>query len=105
MDGALGVTIGPEMVLLSTDYGWNHELPRPGAGLHSHVDALWDAGAIEAQLRRMVRENPARLLRLIDSRRRRGTDRTGPTAGGWVGAVGLEPMDPLREALPSTSIM
>ncbi|HVA08444.1 MAG TPA: hypothetical protein VNG12_17045 [Acidimicrobiales bacterium] len=22
-------TIGPEMVLLSTDYGWNRELPRP----------------------------------------------------------------------------
>ena len=59
-------TIGPEMVLLSTDYGWNHELPRPGAGLHPYVDALWDAGATDAQLRRMVCENPARLLRLID---------------------------------------
>jgi hypothetical protein len=57
--------IGPEMVVLSTDYGWSNELPRPAAGLLSYVDALWDAGAKEAQLRRMVCENPARLLRLM----------------------------------------
>ena len=55
--------IGPERVVLSTDYGWNRDLPRPAAGLHSYVDALWEAGATEAQLRRMVCENPARLLR------------------------------------------
>lgn len=57
--------IGPEMVVLSTDYGWSNELPRPAAGLLSYVDALWDAGAKEEQLRRMVCENPARLLRLM----------------------------------------
>jgi microsomal dipeptidase-like Zn-dependent dipeptidase len=56
--------IGPEIVVLSTDYGWSNELPRPAAGLLSYVDALWDAGAKEQQLRRMVCENPARLLRL-----------------------------------------
>jgi Family of unknown function (DUF6282) len=56
--------IGPEMVVLSTDYGWHKELPRPAAGLHSYVDALWDAGADEMQLRRMVCDNPARLLQL-----------------------------------------
>jgi hypothetical protein len=56
--------IGPEMVVLSTDYGWNIELPRPSAGLLSYVDALWDAGAKEEQLRRMVCENPAHLLGL-----------------------------------------
>jgi hypothetical protein len=56
--------IGPEMVVLSTDYGWNKELPRPAAGLHSYVDALWESGADEAQLRRMVCDNPARLLQL-----------------------------------------
>jgi len=61
---AIGV-IGPEMIVLSTDYGWNHELPRPAAGLHAYVDALWDAGASEAQLRRMVCDNPARLLRML----------------------------------------
>ena len=32
--------IGPEMIVLSTDYGWNSELPRPAAGLHEYVDAL-----------------------------------------------------------------
>jgi len=56
--------IGPEMVVLSTDYGWSNQLPRPAAGLHSYVDALWDAGAVENQLRRMVCDNPARLLQL-----------------------------------------
>jgi microsomal dipeptidase-like Zn-dependent dipeptidase len=54
--------IGPEMVVLSTDYGWNSELPRPAAGLHAYVDALWDVGASEGQLRQMVCDNPARLL-------------------------------------------
>jgi hypothetical protein len=57
-------TIGPEMVVLSTDYGWSKDLPRPAAGLHSYVDALWDEGATEVQLRRMVCDNPASLLRL-----------------------------------------
>ena len=57
--------IRPERVVLSTDYGWSDELPRPAAGLHSYVDALWDAGATEDQLRRMTCENPARLLRMI----------------------------------------
>jgi hypothetical protein len=56
--------IRPERVVLSTDYGWTDELPRPAAGLHSYVDALWDAGATEGDLRRMTCENPARLLRL-----------------------------------------
>ncbi len=57
-------TIGPEMVVLSTDYGWTTELPRPAAGLRSYVDALWEAGATEGQLRQMACDNPARLLRL-----------------------------------------
>jgi hypothetical protein len=56
--------IGPERVVLSTDYGWSNELPRPAAGLRSYVDALWDEGASEAELRRMVCENPAHLLQL-----------------------------------------
>jgi hypothetical protein len=56
--------IGPERVVLSTDYGWTTELPRPAPGLHSYVDALWGAGATEVELRRMSCDNPARLLRL-----------------------------------------
>jgi hypothetical protein len=56
--------IGPERVVLSTDYGWSNELPRPAAGLRSYVDALWDEGSSEAELRRMVCENPAHLLQL-----------------------------------------
>jgi hypothetical protein len=57
--------IGPEMVVLATDYGWTDQLPRPAPGLHDYVDALWAAGAAEDQLRRMVCENPARLLGMI----------------------------------------
>jgi hypothetical protein len=56
--------IGPARVVLATDYGWNSELPRPAAGLHAYVDALWELGATEDDLRRMTCENPARLLGL-----------------------------------------
>jgi hypothetical protein len=56
--------VGTEMVVLSTDYGWTSELPKPAEGLQSYVDALWAEGAKEAELREMVCDNPARLLRL-----------------------------------------
>lgn len=56
--------IGARQVVLSTDYGWSDELPRPAIGLYDYVDALWQAGAKEAQLREMACDNPARLLRL-----------------------------------------
>jgi hypothetical protein len=56
--------IGSERIVLSTDYGWNRDLPRPAPGLHQYVDALWELGAPEAQLRRMTCDNPARLLGL-----------------------------------------
>jgi hypothetical protein len=58
--------IGPARVVLATDYGWSTDLPRPAAGLHAYVDALWELGAPEADLRRMTCENPARLLRLAN---------------------------------------
>ena len=57
-------TIGYQHIVLATDYGWNAELPRPAAGLHSYVDALYSAGAPEAQLREMACATPARLLGL-----------------------------------------
>ena len=57
-------TIGPDHVVLATDYGWSDQLPRPAAGLHEYVDALWGMGAPEDDLRRMTCENPARLLGL-----------------------------------------
>jgi hypothetical protein len=56
--------IGYEQIVLSTDYGWNAELPRPAPGLHEYVDALWELGAPEAHLRNMTCDNPARLLRM-----------------------------------------
>ncbi len=56
--------IGPAHVVLSTDYGWSDQLPRPAIGLHDYAAALWDAGASETQLREMACANPARLLRL-----------------------------------------
>jgi hypothetical protein len=59
-------SIGTEQVVLSTDYGWTTDLPRPAPGLHAYVDALWGLGATETELRRMVCDNPARLLGLRD---------------------------------------
>lgn len=56
--------IGAGRIVLSTDYGWSDALPRPAIGLHDYADALWQAGAKEAQLREMACDNPARLLRL-----------------------------------------
>jgi len=56
--------IGPARVVLSTDYGWTNELPRPAPGLIGFVDALWEHGAGEEDLRTMPCDNPARLLRL-----------------------------------------
>lgn len=56
--------IGPRRIVLSTDYGWTDELPRPAIGLHDYADALWQAGAKEDQLREMACANPARLLGL-----------------------------------------
>lgn len=60
--------VGPERVILSTDYGWSPaepRLPRPAAGFRRYIDALWEAGATEGQLRQMACDNPARLLGLI----------------------------------------
>lgn len=57
--------IGPDRVVLSTDYGWNHQLPKPAPGLRDYAQALYDAGAGEAALRQMVAANPAQLLKLL----------------------------------------
>ncbi len=56
--------IGPERVVLSTDYGWTQDLPRPAPGLVDFVDVLFDHGAREDDLRTMACRNPAVLLQL-----------------------------------------
>lgn len=56
--------LDPARVVLSTDYGWSTKIPHPAAGLHSYVNALWDEGIEEADLRVMTCDNPARLLGL-----------------------------------------
>jgi hypothetical protein len=55
-------TIGAEQCTLASDYGWSDALPHPAAGLRDFFDALWAEGVPEAQLIRMARDNPARLL-------------------------------------------
>ncbi|KAA9148632.1 hypothetical protein FPZ12_044740 [Amycolatopsis acidicola] len=60
---ALG-KLGPERALVSTDYGWTDSLPHPAEGLRGYVNALWDAGVEEADLRTMACATPARLLGL-----------------------------------------
>jgi len=56
--------VGPGHVVLSTDYGWTVDLPRPAPGLLDFCDVLWEHGASEDDLRTMVCHNPARLLQL-----------------------------------------
>lgn len=56
--------VGPERILLSTDYGFSTKVPNPAAGFLSYVDRLWNHGVTEADLRTMVCTNPARLLGL-----------------------------------------
>lgn len=56
--------IGPERAVVSTDYGWSCNVPKPGAGLQSYINALWDEGVSETDLRTMACDNPARLLNL-----------------------------------------
>lgn len=56
--------LDPAQVVLSTDYGWSADLPRPAAGFASYLDALWEAGVSEALLVRWAATNPARLLGL-----------------------------------------
>jgi hypothetical protein len=57
-------TVGPERCTLASDYGWSDALPHPAGGLRDFFDALWTHGVPEAQLVRMARDNPARLLGL-----------------------------------------
>jgi hypothetical protein len=57
--------IGPEQVVLSTDYGHTNDLPHPVQGLRDYLDGLWEAGVPEADLRRMACDNGARLLGMI----------------------------------------
>ena len=56
--------IGPERIIMSTDYGWSTDIPKPAVGLQNYVDALWAEGVAEADLRQMVCLNPARILEL-----------------------------------------
>jgi hypothetical protein len=56
--------IGAPRIVMSSDYGWTTNLPKPAVGLRSYIDALWEEGATEPQLRQMACENPARLLRM-----------------------------------------
>jgi hypothetical protein len=56
--------LDPGRVVLSTDYGWTTEAPKPAPGLRGYLDALWSAGVDERRLATYVRDNPARLLGL-----------------------------------------
>jgi hypothetical protein len=57
-------TIGPQRVVLSTDYGYSTEVPRPAPGMHDYLDGLWEAGVAEMKLKMMAADNSARLLGL-----------------------------------------
>ena len=56
--------VGVDKVVLSGDYGWTDDLPRPVPGLQDYYEALWKAGFSERELGLMACETPARLLGL-----------------------------------------
>ncbi len=56
--------IGPQQVVLSTDYGYSTEVPRPAQGMRDYLDGLWEIGVSEAKLKLMAADNSARLLGL-----------------------------------------
>jgi hypothetical protein len=52
---------GPEQAILSTDLGQAHN-PSPPQGLRMYIDGMMQQGFTDAELTRMVRDNPAQLL-------------------------------------------
>lgn len=48
--------------ILSTDYGWNNDLPHPAQGMLDYCERLWAAGFSMDELRQMACDTPARLL-------------------------------------------
>lgn len=56
--------VGVERAILSSDYGWSADLPRPVPGLCEYYEALWKTGFTEDELRLMACDTPARLLGL-----------------------------------------
>ncbi|EHJ59616.1 DUF6282 family protein [Novosphingobium pentaromativorans] len=57
--------VGYDKVLLSSDFGWNDDLPRPAAGLRDFLDSLWEMGVSEEALRTMAVRNGSRILNLM----------------------------------------
>jgi predicted metal-dependent phosphotriesterase family hydrolase len=56
--------VGPSRCVLSTDYGWSRDIPKPAAGLADFLEMLWREGVSESDLTAMASQNPARLLAL-----------------------------------------
>ena len=55
--------VGPNQVVMATDFGQTESLPAP-EGLGWYIDQMLMAGIPEADIRRMTQENPSRLLGL-----------------------------------------
>jgi hypothetical protein len=56
--------VGAGGIVMSTDYGWNIDLPSPGQGFLNYIDQLWRVGVTEDELRQMTCINPALTLGL-----------------------------------------
>jgi hypothetical protein len=56
--------VPPDQVVLSGDYGWDIDLPTPAVGMRGYLDALWDFGFTDDELRLMACDTPARLVGL-----------------------------------------
>jgi hypothetical protein len=55
---------GVDHAVLSSDYGWYDQVPRPVAGIQEYYRKLWDAGFTDDELRTMACDTPAQLLGL-----------------------------------------
>ena len=53
--------VGRENVILTTDFG-QPSSPYPDEGMRQYAEALLGQGFTEEEIRRMMRDNPARLI-------------------------------------------
>ena len=56
--------VGIDRTVISSDYGFSTERPKPVPGLKGYTTALWAEGVTESELRLLICDTPHRLLKL-----------------------------------------
>lgn len=60
--------VGIDRAVISSDYGFSTERPKPVPGLKGYTTALWAEGVTESDLRSLICDTPRRLLKLDEKR-------------------------------------